>query len=125
MNTELETENEPLEDKELLLEVCRALVDDPQKVKIEELNKESALTILLIVSAPDDRGKLIGVKGETIRIIRELFSRIVAREHRKVFIEVVDPKRLPAWPKIMEDSSALETASLEVPEEHEERSKTA
>ncbi len=99
---ESEIETEPLEDKELLIEVCKALVDEPQKIHIEELNKDTPYSILLIFAAPEDRGKLIGMKGETIRLIREIFSRIAARENRRIFIEVSDPKRMPTFPRIME-----------------------
>lgn len=78
---------------DLMHEIVRALVDDPDKVNIEERGEGTRTVFYLIDVAPEDRGKVIGKNGSTIGILRDLLSRIVAKEGRRVIIEVVDPNR--------------------------------
>ena len=45
--------------KELVLDIAKALVDNPDEVKIEETIKEDEIVLTLSVSE-DDMGKVIG-----------------------------------------------------------------
>lgn len=78
---------EPLADAELLTEVVRALVDDTERVKVwERVDDEE--TYLRIDVSDQDRGKVIGKEGATIRALRVLFGRIGAVDKRKIFLEI-------------------------------------
>jgi len=84
----------PLSEDALLEEIVMTLVDFPDKVRVEE--KESPgcyVTILTIHTDPRDHGKVIGKKGGTVRILRELFKRVGTASRKKVFIEVVDTNK--------------------------------
>lgn len=82
----------PLEDRVLLMELVRALVDEPEVVRVDETRQDDQSTLTIRV-APQDRGKVIGSKGVTVSAIRVLFGRIAAVEGRKIFIHVDEPDR--------------------------------
>jgi uncharacterized protein len=78
---------DPLENDELLTEVIRALVDQPEKVKVAE-RRSNGHSHLTIEVEPQDRGKVIGREGKTMNALRILFGRIGAAEGRKIFLRV-------------------------------------
>ena len=55
--------------KELVLDIAKALVDNPDEVKIEETIKEDEIILKLSVSQ-DDMGKVIGKQGRIAKAIR-------------------------------------------------------
>jgi predicted RNA-binding protein YlqC (UPF0109 family) len=79
----------PLEDKELLAEVARALVDRPEQVRVTE-SPEGGVLVLYLYVAQKDRGKVIGRKGRTISALRNLFSAIGAMDGRQVLVKIED-----------------------------------
>ena len=59
--------------KDLLIQIVQALVDNPEKVQVTEI--ESARTVLLELSvAESDKGMIIGKKGRTANAIRALLN---------------------------------------------------
>lgn len=78
---------DPLENADLLVEVVRALVMNPEDVKVDEEEKAEG-TYLTIRVAPEDRGRLIGRQGATICLIMELFKRIAASDGDRVFVRL-------------------------------------
>jgi predicted RNA-binding protein YlqC (UPF0109 family) len=80
---------DPLADDELLLEIVRALVDCPEKVRIEE-TKGNESSMLLVHCAPEDRGKVIGKQGTTMNALRVIFGRIAAADGKKTYIQVAN-----------------------------------
>jgi predicted RNA-binding protein YlqC (UPF0109 family) len=73
---------------ELLAELARRLVDEPDAVSVEEVDDDDALVLRLTV-APDDVGKVIGRNGRIVRALRQVIRAAGARERRRVFVEVV------------------------------------
>ena len=69
--------------------VARALADDPQKVRVTEV-EHGGTTLLEVVVAPADVGKLIGRQGRTIAAMRTLVGAAAERQRRKVTVEVRD-----------------------------------
>jgi predicted RNA-binding protein YlqC (UPF0109 family) len=85
------TETDPLENTDLLIEIARALVDNPEDVHVVERKpRGSSSTVLVLKVAKEDRGKVIGRKGATIDHIRGLFDRIAAADRTRLYIEVED-----------------------------------
>ena len=81
---------DPMEERELLTELVRALVDYPRSVQVHEA-KEGEDSRMVIHVHPEDRGKVIGKRGTTVQALRTLFGRMAAVEGRKIFIRVDEP----------------------------------
>jgi len=86
---------DPMEERELLAEMVRALVDRPREVRIAE-RREGEDSHMRIFVAPHDRGKVIGKRGTTVQALRTLFGRIAAVEGRKIWIHIDEPERSAA-----------------------------
>ena len=74
---------------ELLAWLARRLVDDPDAVRVEEIEREDA-TVLQLYVAPDDRGKVIGRSGRIARALRTVVRASSARSRRRVVLEIVE-----------------------------------
>jgi predicted RNA-binding protein YlqC (UPF0109 family) len=74
---------------ELLDYLARRLVDEPDAVRVEELEEDGALVLRLHV-APDDVGKVIGRQGRIARALRTVVRAGGAREGRRIVLEIVD-----------------------------------
>ena len=74
---------------ELLGYLARHLVDEPDAVRVEEVEEDDALVLRLHV-APDDVGKVIGRQGRIARALRTLVRAGGAHEGRRVVLEIVD-----------------------------------
>ena len=74
--------------KELVLDIAKALVDNPDEVKIEEMIKEDEIVLTLSVSE-DDMGKVIGKQGRIAKAIRTVIKSAANRENKKVSLEIV------------------------------------
>ncbi len=69
--------------------VVRALVDQPEAVKIQVEKLENS-TVIKINCAKEDMGKVIGKNGKTIMSIRSLVSGAGGRLGQKFSVEVVE-----------------------------------
>jgi len=74
---------------ELLDYLARRLVDEPDAVRVEEVEEDGALLLRLHV-APDDVGKVIGRQGRIARALRTLVRAGGAHEGRRLVLEIVD-----------------------------------
>jgi predicted RNA-binding protein YlqC (UPF0109 family) len=74
---------------ELLADLARRLVDEPDAVRVETEEREGELALLLHV-APGDVGKVIGRQGRIARALRTVVRAGAARENRRVTLEIVD-----------------------------------
>ena len=74
---------------ELLAELARRLVDDPDAVRVEEIERDGAHVLQLHV-AKDDVGKVIGRQGRIARALRTLVRAGSAHEGRRIVLEIVD-----------------------------------
>lgn len=73
--------------QKLLAEVARALVDNPDAVKVHVRDGRRATRFDIEVDAKD-RGQLIGREGMTIRSLRTLASVCATRHRRRFEVEV-------------------------------------
>ena len=73
----------------LLEDLARRLVDEPDAVRIEQVEEDDELILRLHV-AEADRGKVIGRQGRIARALRTVIRASAAREQRRVRLEIVD-----------------------------------
>jgi predicted RNA-binding protein YlqC (UPF0109 family) len=69
--------------------VVKALVDNPQEVKIAT-ESEGEGKVIKISCRKEDVGKIVGKKGKTIIALRSLVGGAASRLQEKVSVEVVD-----------------------------------
>ena len=74
--------------KALLLYMAKSLVDNPDKVEVNEIEGET--TTLELRVAPEDMGKLIGRQGRIAKEIRTIMKSVAQRNGKKVSVEIVD-----------------------------------
>ncbi|HEY6605329.1 MAG TPA: KH domain-containing protein [Gaiellaceae bacterium] len=74
---------------ELLEYLARRLVDEPDAVRVDQIEEEGLLLLRLHV-AEDDIGKVIGRQGRIARALRTIVRAGSARERRRVQLEIVD-----------------------------------
>ncbi len=75
--------------KELIDYIVRNLVDHPDYVEVHEVAGDKAQLFEVKVKT-EDRGKVIGKHGRTIRSVRALVSAAANREGKRAVVEVVD-----------------------------------
>jgi uncharacterized protein len=75
--------------KDLVEYLARALVDEPEAVKVEAFEEEDADVYELSV-AEDDVGKVIGRGGRTVNAFRCVLRACSAKQDKRVLLDVVD-----------------------------------
>jgi len=82
--------------KNLMLEIIRALVDQPDDVKVE-LIEDSGSTVIRLRVAHQDIGKVIGKQGRTARSLRTILGAASMKLHHRFALDIVeDEKGRPA-----------------------------
>jgi predicted RNA-binding protein YlqC (UPF0109 family) len=76
--------------KELLEHLARGLVEQPDAVRVTELEENDGSTLLELAVADDDYGKVIGRGGRTAAALRAVVKFTAARNGRRVFVDIVD-----------------------------------
>ena len=74
--------------KELVEILAKALVDQPDKVVVDLVEKDKSTVIELRV-AQEDMGKVIGKQGRIAKAIRMVVKAAAARQNKKVIVEIV------------------------------------
>ena len=75
--------------RDLLDYLARRLVDEPDAVRVEEVEEDGALLLRLHV-APDDVGKVIGRQGRIARALRTVVRASAVKADRPVVLEIVE-----------------------------------
>lgn len=68
--------------------LARALVMEPDRVKVTETRRESQVILTLDV-APDDVGRVIGRQGRIIKALRKVIRTTGGPEGKRTVVEVV------------------------------------
>jgi uncharacterized protein len=74
--------------KELTEHMARAVVNDVEKVHVEEVEGASMIVLELSV-APDDMGRIIGKEGRVANAMRTLLRTSAAKDGKRVNLEIV------------------------------------
>jgi hypothetical protein len=77
--------------KELLETIVRALVSNPDAVKVADSTDEMGVLLTLDVH-PDDMGKVIGRSGNTAKAIRTLIRVIGMTENARISLKINEPE---------------------------------
>ena len=75
--------------KELIEFMARALVDNPDKVRVSEIEGEQTSVIELRVSK-EDLGKVIGKQGRTARAMRTILSAASTKIRKRAVLEIIE-----------------------------------
>jgi predicted RNA-binding protein YlqC (UPF0109 family) len=74
--------------KELLTEIAKTLVDNPDEVQVNVVDKEH-LTVLQLTVAKEDMGKVIGRKGKIAQAIRTVIKAATPPNEKKVVVDIL------------------------------------
>lgn len=75
--------------KELIEFMAKALVDNPEKVRVSEIEGEQTSVIELRV-AKEDLGKVIGKQGRTARAMRTILSAASTKIRKRAVLEIIE-----------------------------------
>lgn len=76
--------------KELVEYIARSLVDEPDKVEVNEIEESGHVRVELRV-AKEDMGRVIGKSGRVANSIRTLLRVAAARDGKRVTLDVLEP----------------------------------
>lgn len=79
-----------LSERELLEYLTRGLVDEPDRVKVNEVREDDGSIVLELSVAQDDYGNVIGRGGRTASALRTVVKCAAVRHGHRVFIDIVD-----------------------------------
>ena len=73
---------------ELLEYLARGLVDEPDAVRVERVEREDGMVLLRLHVAPDDVGTVIGRQGRLARSLRTVVRAASTRSRERVAVEI-------------------------------------
>ena len=73
--------------KEALANIARAIVDNPDEVRVTEKEGTSGALTLELSVAPDDMGKVIGKHGRIAQAIRQIMK-TAASGGKKIVVDI-------------------------------------
>jgi predicted RNA-binding protein YlqC (UPF0109 family) len=74
--------------KALVETIAKALVDHPNEVRVNAVDKERTLVFELSVH-PDDMGKIIGKQGRIAKALRTVVTAASVETDKRVTVEIV------------------------------------
>src|ERR1700744_2863010 len=84
-----QTKDKPDNMQELVTQIARALVDLPEAVVVEAVEREES-TVLRLRVAPTDVGKVIGKQGRTARSMRTILGAVSMKHHHRYTLDILE-----------------------------------
>lgn len=110
------------DDKAFLEYVVKALVDNPDDVKIDRTVDEMGVLITMTVNSLD-MGKIIGRQGNTAKAIRTLLRVIGMKNNARVNLKINEPEGgSNNIPKSNDSNEEVETSEIEAESSESEKS---
>lgn len=75
--------------EELVREIAKALVDEPDAVEVQSVARDEN-TVLKLKVAPGDVGKVIGKQGRTARSVRTILSAVSMKLHHRYTLDILE-----------------------------------
>jgi predicted RNA-binding protein YlqC (UPF0109 family) len=76
--------------KDLLDYLARQLVEEPDKVSVEQFDEEDGTVVLELSVGDDDYGRVIGKGGRTANALRTVVKAAAVKEQCRVLVDIVD-----------------------------------
>ena len=76
--------------KELLEYIARGLVENPDEVRVNEVQEADGTIVLELSVAQGDYGNVIGRGGRTASALRTVVKAAAVKEKRRVFVDIVE-----------------------------------
>ena len=76
--------------RELLVYLAQQLVDEPEKVEVEQFEEDDGTLVLELSVADDDYGKVIGRGGRTAQALRTIVKAAAVKDNRRVLVDIVE-----------------------------------
>lgn len=73
---------------DLVRDILKAIVDNPDAVEVKEVEGERASIIEIKVS-PEDVGKVIGREGRIINSLRQIVRAAAGKDNKRITIELL------------------------------------
>lgn len=105
--------------KKLLLDIVNSIVDNPEKVKLEESTDAEGTINFTLTVAPEDMGKIIGKEGRVIKSIRNIIRIPAIKQNKRVNLELTEQEKL-----VKEDTQETEKREeVQAPSEGQEEAR--
>ncbi|NWF99861.1 MAG: KH domain-containing protein [Thermoanaerobaculaceae bacterium] len=75
--------------RQLVENIAKALVDQPDRVQVKEVEGEQT-TVLELRVAPEDLGKVIGKQGKTARAMRTILAAAGMKVRKRFVLEILE-----------------------------------
>ena len=75
--------------KEVLYDIASSIVNNPDRVSVEEKVDGDTIVLSLMVDE-SDLGKVIGKQGRIAKAIRSVVKAAAAKEDKKVIVDILD-----------------------------------
>ena len=75
--------------KDLIKYIAQALVDNPDEVRVSEVEGNQT-SVLELKVAKEDLGKVIGKQGRTARAMRTILSAASAKVKKRTVLEIIE-----------------------------------
>jgi hypothetical protein len=76
--------------RDFLEYLARALVDQPERVSVEEFDEDDGTLVLELSVGDDDYGQVIGRGGRTAQALRTVVKAAAVKENRRVLVDIVE-----------------------------------
>jgi predicted RNA-binding protein YlqC (UPF0109 family) len=76
--------------RELLVYLARQLVDEPERVEVEQFEEDDGTLVLELSVAADDYGQVIGRGGRTAQALRTVVKAAAVKDNRRVLVDIVE-----------------------------------
>jgi uncharacterized protein len=83
------TQHDMVAVEELVREIAKALVDEPDAVEVQAVGRDEN-TVLKLKVAPQDVGKVIGKQGRTARSVRTILGAVSMKLHHRYTLDILE-----------------------------------
>jgi predicted RNA-binding protein YlqC (UPF0109 family) len=85
----MKTTDRPDDMRELVNQIAKALVDVPEAVEVEAVERDES-TVLRLRVAPTDVGKVIGKQGRTARSVRTILGAVSMKHRHRYTLDILE-----------------------------------
>ena len=76
--------------RDLLVYLAKSLVDEPDKVEVEQFEEDDGTLVLELSVADDDYGQVIGRGGRTAQALRTVVKAAAVKDNMRVLVDIVE-----------------------------------